>query len=271
MGSSRTRNRHRGCVLSIDNSPEPVTVLVLEHEPDAGLSLMTGHLGTKAQIVRPYLGEQLPDLTAFDGLIVLGGSMAAWEDEVAPWLPDTRRLLTQAVRTAVPTLGICLGAQLLALACGGNVERGAEGLELGVVPVTPLPAVDDDPFFAAVQRELGQQPAGPIEAGEIPWPVHQYHRDAITRLPADAELLVTGDRYRQQGFRVAATAWGVQYHPEVATELFVDWVRSSLDSGALTPDAADVLGPVQAGSGTQSLVAAVHARAFLDLATARTR
>jgi GMP synthase (glutamine-hydrolysing) len=245
---------------------EPVTVLVVEHEPDAGLSLMAAHLGDHAQLVRPYLGERLPDLTEFGGLVVLGGSMAAWDDEVAPWLPDTRKLLAEAVRTEVPTFGICLGGQLLALACGGKVERGTDGLELGVVPVTPLPAVSDDPFFAPVQHALR-----PSTVGETPWPVHQYHRDAITRLPTDAELLVTADRYPQQGFRVGPMAWGVQYHPEVSTELFVEWVQISLRSGALSADTADVLGPVRAGSGTQSLVAAVHARAFLDQVGDRTR
>jgi GMP synthase (glutamine-hydrolysing) len=243
-----------------------VTVLVVEHEPDAGLSLMADRFGDQAQVVRPYLGERLPDLAAFAGLIVLGGSMAAWDDEVAPWLPDTRRLLAEAVRTVVPTFGICLGGQLLALACGGKLERGTAGLELGIVPVTPLPAVSDDPFFAPVHQALA-----PSAVGEVRWPVHQYHRDAITRLPADAELLVTADRYPQQGFRVGPMAWGVQYHPEVSTELFVEWVQISLRSGALTADSAEVLGPVRVGSRTQSLIAAVHARAFLDLAAGRTR
>jgi GMP synthase-like glutamine amidotransferase len=51
--------------------------------------------------------------------------MAAWDDERAPWLPHTRALMVEAVRTGVPLFGICLGAQLLAHATGGRVERGA--------------------------------------------------------------------------------------------------------------------------------------------------
>jgi GMP synthase-like glutamine amidotransferase len=237
-------------------------LLVVEHEPDAGLSLMADHLGRHVQVVRPYRGEPLPAADVdpgYNGLIVLGGSMGALDDEVAPWLPATRRLLADAVRAGVPTLGICLGAQLLATACGGTVERGADGLELGVVPVKPLPEAGSDPFFGGLQRAVAADA----------WPVLQYHYDAVTRLPPDAELIVTGERYPHQGFRVGAAAWGVQYHPEVSTHLFSEWVTGGLRRGELTADAAVALGPFGADSTGQSRIAAVHAQAFLDVVAVR--
>ena len=241
-----------------DHQTNPV--LVVEHEPDCGLGLMAGPLAGSVEVVRPYRGEALPDELAnrFAGLIVLGGSMGAGDDEVAPWLPATRQLLRDAVRTETPTLGICLGGQLLAAACGGTAERGAAGLELGVVAVNPLPAAADDPFLARIE------PSAQASA----WSVHQYHYDAVTQLPADAELMVTGDRYPHQGFRVGPMAWGLQYHPEVPTGVFVDWVERGVAKGELPPGAADVLGPVRAGSQQQTRVGENHARAFLDVVRA---
>jgi GMP synthase (glutamine-hydrolysing) len=243
----------------------PAPVLVIEHETNAGLDLMAGPFGADLLVIRPYRGDRLPQLDAgaeYAGLIVLGGEMAAWEDEVAPWLPATRQLLADAVRQELPTLGICLGSQLLAAACGGQVERGADGLELGLVPVTPLPVADADPFFGRIGRAIGG-------SGEPAWPVHQYHYDAVTQLPPDAELMVSAARYPVQGFRVGPAAWGVQYHPEVSTAGFVGWVGSAQRTGELTDvAAASALGPIRSGEATQGRLASVHALAFLDVLAA---
>lgn len=231
-------------------------MLVIEHETHAGLDLMAGDPGLRATVVRPYLGDRLPDrdeLSRFGGLIVLGGSMGAWDDDVAPWLPATRRLIAAAVTARVPTLGICLGAQLIGAACGGTVKRGEPGLEVGVVAVTPTAAAASDPFFGSV---------GPLTA------VSQYHFDAVTELPADAELMITSDRYPHQGFRVGEAAWAVQYHPEVSTAAFTGWVAGGLTSGDLDqPAATAVLERVRAHDPTQRRLAAAHARAFAEATT----
>jgi GMP synthase (glutamine-hydrolysing) len=243
-------------------------VLVIEHASDAGLDLMSGMFGSRLRVLRPYLGDRMPDLffedgQGYTGLIVLGGEMGSWDDEVAPWLPATRRLLADAVRQQLPTLGICLGAQLLAAACGGRVERGAAGLELGLAPVTPLAACTTDPFFGRVDRTLeADRPGG--ERGA--WAVYQYHYDAVTRLPSDAELIVTGQPYPDQGFRVGSAAWGVQYHPEVSTRGFVHWVDSAERTGELAPDAgARVLPSIRAAEAAQGRLASAHAQAFLEV------
>ncbi|MFD0659668.1 type 1 glutamine amidotransferase [Thermocatellispora tengchongensis] len=109
---------------------------MVEHEADAGLGYFERWLGVATEVVRPYLGEPVPD-EAPGGLIVLGGEASAWDDEGYPWLAATRRLLRRAVESGVPTLGVCLGAQLMTLACGGEVNRGEHGLEVGAVPVRP--------------------------------------------------------------------------------------------------------------------------------------
>lgn len=248
----------------------PGPVLIIEHEPNVGLSLMAAPLGPQVRVIRPYRGERLPesaaDLSRYAGLIVLGGSMGAGDDHVAGWLPATRRLLADAVRTQLPTLGICLGAQLLAAACGGTVERGDAGLEVGVTEVSALPAAATDPFFAAIGRAVIE--AGPktrAATDDHRWRVQQFHFDAVTRLPAEAELVITGDRYPNQGFRVGSAAWGVQYHPEVSADLFAEWVAGGQRSGDLPADSTDLLASIRAAAPGQSRLAAAHAGAFLDV------
>ncbi|MFD9941665.1 type 1 glutamine amidotransferase [Nonomuraea sp. NPDC059023] len=186
-------------------------ITVIEHEADAPLGYFAGWLGLPCDIVRPYLGDPIP-AEAADGLIVLGGEMAAWEDEAYPWLPATRDLIRRSVAAQTPVLGICLGAQLMTLACGGTVERGAAGLEIGACRVTLLPVAD--PLLS------GSGLAGTV-------PAAQFHRDAMTTLPEGATLLMTGERYPHQAYRLGASAWAVQFHPEVTPEIFDRWIAAS--------------------------------------------
>jgi GMP synthase-like glutamine amidotransferase len=229
------------------------TVLVVQHQADGGLGRLRPYLEAAARVDvrRPDLGDALPgDLDGADGLVVLGGSAAAWEDERAPWLPHTRALLARAVDERVPTLGICLGAQLLALVTGGRVERGAAGIEAGLSTITPTPAADGDALMGAL-------PAGG-------YPGTQGHSDAITELPPGAVLLATGELYRHQVYRLGDVAWAVQYHPEVTADDFDGWMREDAEPVAATGrDAAEVAREVRAADADLEQLAAAHARAFL--------
>ncbi|ETK36002.1 type 1 glutamine amidotransferase [Microbispora sp. ATCC PTA-5024] len=190
-------------------------LIVIEHEAEAGLGFFAGWLegaGVRCEVVRPYKGEPVPE-RAGDGLLVLGGAASAWDDEGYGWLPATRALMARSVESGVPALGICLGAQLMTIACGGTVERGAAGLEIGAGAIEPLPEAADDPLFAAL-------PAGP-------WRAVQYHYDAMTALPAGAVRLATGSQYPNQAYRLGERAWAVQFHPEASAGIFASWTGTS--------------------------------------------
>ncbi len=112
-------------------------VLVVEHEADAPPALLGRWLeeaGAQLEVCRPYAGDSLPDPTAYDALLVLGGAMGANDDEAFSWIGPTKGLLARAVQERVPTLGLCLGHQLLSAALGGTVTVNPAGHQVGHPP-----------------------------------------------------------------------------------------------------------------------------------------
>jgi GMP synthase-like glutamine amidotransferase len=183
--------------------------LIVQHTASEGLGWLQEWLpavGLDVHPIHPYMGHRVPPSVEGDALIVLGGPMGATDDEDAPWLPSVRSLLASAVDDGVPTLGVCLGAQLLAVACGGTVGRGAAGPELGLGSVS-----------VAASDDL-------MEAGSLS--VVQWHFDAITAAPPGAALLAASDRYPVQAFRVGEVAWGLQFHLEATLAMVADWAQS---------------------------------------------
>ncbi len=194
--------------------------LVVTHAESEGPGLLAEWLpaaGLELDVVRPYAGEPLPALT-HDALLVMGGPQDAYDDRSAPWLRETKDLLRAAVRERVPTLAVCLGAQLLAEALGGVVEPGDEGPELGARLVARRDAATEDPL-------CWDLPLSPV--------VVQWHWDAITELPPGAVLLASSPRYANQAFRVGDRAWGLQFHVETPAEMVQAWAAElGPDSGA---------------------------------------
>jgi GMP synthase-like glutamine amidotransferase len=162
------------------------------------------------EVVSPWRGEALPSsLDGYAALVVMGGPQAVYDGSL-PWELGTLGLRGSGVPTALPTLGICLGAQLLAVACGGRVAPGSEGPELGAGLVAKRDVAGADPLFWDL-------PLSP--------PVVQWHYDAVTELPPGATLLMSGARYPHQAFRVGDAAWGMQFHVEASAGMIARWVE----------------------------------------------
>jgi GMP synthase (glutamine-hydrolysing) len=164
--------------------------------------------GVRLETCRPYAGEPVPERVTQDGLLVLGGRMGANDDAELAWLGPVKALMRRAVEDRVPTLGICLGAQLLAAACGGRVEVGSGGIEAGVVDVQWRPEAAADPLVGGLPGPF----AGP-----------SMHLDAVVELPTGATWLGQTSAYPHQAFRVGTAAWGVQFHPEVSLATYRTW------------------------------------------------
>ncbi len=190
-------------------------ILVIEHDPSDPLLRLGEWLtaaGAEMVVCRPHLGDDLPvALDGFDAVISLGGDMGAHDDDRAPWLPATRALLSQALRTSTPTLGICLGGQLLAAAGGARVEKGGAGPEIGAYLAAKRDAAMADPLFA----DLPMTPD-----------VMHYHYDVVPTLPPGSVLLLSSMGYPHQAWRQGEAAWGLQFHIEAPAEIIREWALS---------------------------------------------
>jgi GMP synthase-like glutamine amidotransferase len=222
------------------------TALVVENDPSDDLRRLGEwftEAGLELTVVRPHAGDPLPEtLDDFLALVVLGGDQTAYPNAAgepgAPWFPALEGLLRKAVRHHVPTLGVCLGGQLLATAHGGLVERSTSGPEIGPGLVARRDAADTDPLFKRV----------PLLPDVVQW-----HSDEITELPIGAVLLAASTRYPHQAFRLGDRAWGLQFHIECDAEMIAEWTRTdvaALDELGYDPDAvvvatADVLADVE--------------------------
>jgi GMP synthase (glutamine-hydrolysing) len=200
---------------------------VVQLDPDVPLDRFSEPLAARSRVrvVRAYAGEETGPAAGLDGLVVLGGRMHAYADE-EPGVAATRALLADAVRAGTPTLGICLGAQLLAAATGGRVHVAAPpGREVGVVDVRWRPEAATDPLLGGL--------AAAADSRSTAMPT--MHDDAIVDLPAGAAWLASSRMYPYQAFRVGERAWGVQFHPEASPATMHAW---AVDAGDL--DEAEV-------------------------------
>ncbi len=184
-----------------------------ERDPVGPLGEWLRAAGLQLVMCRPFAGDPVPtDLSGYAGLIAMGGRVSADADDLAPWLPAERALLAEAVATEVPTLGVCLGHQLLALATGGRVGRNPLGLEIGAQLIAKRGAAATDPLFGPL----------PITPDVIQW-----HRDAVLELPPGAVLLAASPGCDVQAFRVGRLAWGIQFHIETTPAGVRRWATAN--------------------------------------------
>ena len=195
------------------------SVLIIQpddSDPPERLGAWLESEGLELVVIRPHIGETVPVALDHDALIVLGGDMGANDDADHPWLIDIKALLHDTVVAGEPTLGVCLGAQLLASALGGVVERGQAGIESGTVVVRARADAGGDALLGGLSGSVRMM---------------TMHRDAITVLPPEAIWLADSDPYPHQAFRVGESAWGVQFHPEISTATYRKWADHSTDTG----------------------------------------
>jgi len=146
-----------------------------------------------------------------DLLVVLGGPIGVYEDTIYPFLRQEMALLKQRLNDGLPTLGICLGAQLMAAALGAEVyASGAK--EIGWAPLT-LSAAGQDAPLRFLSNDLSGEPLN----------VLHWHGDTFT-LPAGAVHLASTAVCRNQAFSYGAHALGLQFHPEAQGGQIEHWL-----------------------------------------------
>ncbi len=144
------------------------------------------------------------DLPEPDLLVVLGGPIGVYQQEDYPWLGEEISLLRHRLEAGRPTLGICLGAQIMAAALGARVGPATSEIGWSRLELTP--------------RGL----AGPLRhlAGV---PVLHWHGDAFA-LPPGADRLALTPTTPNQAFAFGSYGLGLQFHPEVQWPEFERWL-----------------------------------------------
>jgi GMP synthase-like glutamine amidotransferase len=186
--------------------------------------------GVGIDLRQVFAGDRLPlNAADFEGLVIMGGPMSASSDDGFPTRRAELDLIADAVARGKPTLGVCLGAQLLALACGGRVHPGAAGPEVGWAPVLLSESAATDPLLAGLPSPLT---------------VLHWHWDTF-EVPAEAVNLAGSARYANQAFRTGSNAWGFQFHLEIdeaAVGAFLEAFGSDAHAAGTSPDAITAAG-----------------------------
>ncbi len=174
--------------------------------------------GTLSQVLRTrgvaisnyYTARELPedfDPYAPDLLVVMGGACGVYQMDLYPFLQQEMRIIQARLARDLPTLGICLGSQLMAAALGGQVYKGEQGAETGWQSVRITEAARNSPvrhFDASATR------------------VMQWHGDTFTA-PPGAVMLAGNEKYPHQAFSAGQRAIGLQFHPEMTEEILSEW------------------------------------------------
>jgi len=158
-----------------------------------------------------YLDYSLDDIAALDAIapdlvVVLGGPIGAYEEHLYPALKDELTLLERRLAAKRPTIGICLGAQLIARTLGARVYPSGYK-EIGWSPLSLRPAGRESAL-----RHLGEDNTA----------VLHWHGDTFD-LPAGADLLASTELCANQAFAWGRNAIAFQFHPEAQPGRLEQW------------------------------------------------
>lgn len=186
----------------------PATVTVVQHlafEDLGSFAQPLRELGHACRVVQAGVDDVGQAIDEAELLVVLGGPIGVYETDRYPFLVDELAALERRLAARRPTLGICLGAQLMARALGADVYPGGRK-EIGWSELQLSPAGLQSPLQHLVSV-----------------PVLHWHGDTFD-LPAGAELLASSAVYPHQAFRVGPNILGLQFHPEALTREFERWL-----------------------------------------------
>jgi GMP synthase-like glutamine amidotransferase len=199
------------------------TCLVIQHvEPESAFAIADSLRAAEVivDVRRVFAGDPLPpDLSHVDGLVVMGGPMSAGSDEGFATRSAELDLLSDALERRLPTLGVCLGAQLLAVAGGGSVTAGSAGPEVGWGTVSLLESCRHDALFGGLPETLT---------------VLHWHGESF-EIPPGGRRLMSNRLYANQAFSLGEAAWGVQFHIEVTSAAVDGFVRAFAADAAGSP------------------------------------
>lgn len=179
------------------------TALVIQHEDYEALAGFEKPLRDRGyQIDTINVQDSLFDTVCFldpELLVIMGGPMGVYETDAHPWMNHEIIRVAERIMADRPTLGVCLGSQVMAAAMGAPVYKGGHN-EVGFSPIKLTEAGKTSPLAAV---------------GDVP--VLHWHGDTFD-LPAGVTLLASTGLYPNQAFSRGANILALQFHPEMGED-----------------------------------------------------
>ena len=187
--------------------------LIFQNAPGEGPGILGDILDRRnwdRATIHLYRGEEFPtNWQDFRLLVVMGGPMNVYEEGIYPFLTQETRILREALEKEQPVIGFCLGAQLMAKACGAPVSKGPKK-EIGWYSVRLTDQGVKDPFLKSFPEEFF---------------VFQWHGDTFS-LPDEATRLVSSKDYLNQAMRIGHKSYGFQFHFEITKGMIAEWLET---------------------------------------------
>jgi GMP synthase (glutamine-hydrolysing) len=198
------------------------SALVIRHVPYEGVAGFrapveeAGYVIDRVDVTDPEFANI--DFDEPDLVVMMGGPMGVYETDRYPWLGCEIARLARRIMLDRPTLGVCLGSQIIAAAMGARVYAGPVK-EVGFSPVT----IHDAGLSSPLRHIEGV-------------PVLHWHGDTFD-LPEGSELLASSDKYHHQAFRRGDNILALQCHSEMGEDPRFDaWLRDEpyIEAAGLT-------------------------------------
>lgn len=173
-----------------------------------------------------YNGDLAPALDSVDLLIVMGGPMGVYDDDIYPWLTAEKELIASAIATGKKVMGICLGAQLIACVLGAKVTRN-EHREIGWLPlqINPQSTHPVADILAKCKK------------------VFHWHGDTFA-LPANAQLIASSHACENQAYVIDNQIYGFQFHLETtekSARALIQHCAEDLDNSTYVQNAKKIM------------------------------
>ncbi len=163
-------------------------------EDSANIAAWARQRGHEITRTRLYAEEPLPDLDAFDCLVVMGGLMNIYEHDRYPWLIQEKAYIARAIEKRALVLGVCLGGQLIAECLGAKVTA-SPNMEIGWHPVTQTP----------------ESKASMLSVLPQTFEAFQWHGDMFS-IPSGARHLAFNEACPNQAFQFEDHVLAMQFH-----------------------------------------------------------
>ncbi len=190
-------------------------VFILQHVANEGAGTLASFMrqrGIAYRTLALYDDQPLPkDTDQVRAALIMGGPMNVYEEDKYPFLTVENLFIKKLIDKDIPTLGVCLGSQLIAKALGSRVYR-APAEEVGWSDITLSEAARQDVLFS-----------------RMPYPamrVLQWHGDTFD-IPRGATLLAQSPVVPHQAYRYKNNIYALQYHIEVDEPMLQDWFKDS--------------------------------------------